>query len=264
MTRMKYAMKKIYLLPNLFTLGNIFFGFFSIVSAIGGEYSRAAYVIIIAGFFDMFDGKIARATNSTSQFGVQFDSLADLVSFGVAPGILAYLWILKPLGRFGWLGAFLFLVCGALRLARFNVQTETVSSDRFTGLPIPAGAGMLVSTVLFFEHYADFVGPKEQYRYMVAVLVYLLGILMVSNIQYLSSKTLTLRGKSPFKAMVVSSLILITIALKPEIAFFVIGVVYVTYGLLETIPGFKKFITSLRKEPRAKTKNQEQADDDDE
>ncbi|MCP4401709.1 MAG: CDP-diacylglycerol--serine O-phosphatidyltransferase [bacterium] len=249
-------MKKIYLLPNLFTLGNIFFGFFSIVSAIDGEYTRAAYVIIVAAFFDVFDGKIARATNSTSRFGVEFDSLADLVSFGVAPGILAYLWILKPLGRFGWLGAFLFLVCGALRLARFNVQTETISSERFIGLPIPAAAGMLVSTVLFFEHYADIVGPKEQYRFMVAVLVYLLGILMVSNVRYLSLKTLTLRGKSPFKVMVLASLILIIIALKPEIAFFIIGVVYMLFGLLEAIPGFTKLITPLRKKPKSEKPEQ--------
>lgn len=235
-------MKTIYLLPNLFTLGNIFFGFYSMVSAIDGDYTRAAYVVIIAAFFDVFDGAIARVTNSTSKFGVQFDSLADLVSFGIAPGILAYLWILKPLGRVGWLGAFLFLVCGALRLARFNVQVETVSSDRFIGLPIPCAAGMLVSTVLFFEHYADIIGPKEQYRIVVVGLVYLLGILMVSNIRYISSKAIKLRGKSPFKVMVVASLVLITIALKPEITFFTVGVAYVLLGLFEAIPGFPKLI----------------------
>ena len=250
-------MKTIYLLPNLFTLGNIFFGFFSMVSAIGGDYTRAAYVVIIAAFFDVFDGTIARATNSTSKFGVEFDSLADLVSFGVAPGVLAYLWILKPLGRVGWLGAFLFLVCGALRLARFNVQVETVSRERFIGLPIPCAAGMLVSTVLFFEHYTDIVGPKEQYRFMVAALVYLLGMLMVSNVRYISTKAVKLRGKSPFKVMVIASLILITIALKPEITFFTVGVVYVLSGLLEAIPGFPKF---LKTDPKRESGQDEKID----
>ncbi len=237
-----------YLLPNLFTLGNIFLGFYSIVSAIDGKDSQAAYLVIIAAFFDVFDGAIARVTNSTSKFGVEFDSLADLVSFGVAPGVLAYLWILKPLGRVGWLGAFLFLVCGALRLARFNVQVKTVSSERFIGLPIPCAAGMLVSTVIFIEHYTDLIGPKEQYRFPVAALVYLLGILMVSNIRYISSKAVRLRGKSPFKVMVIASLILITIALKPEVTFFTVGVLYVLFGLLEAIPGFPTFFTPRLKD----------------
>ncbi|MGC9329694.1 MAG: CDP-diacylglycerol--serine O-phosphatidyltransferase, partial [Candidatus Hinthialibacter sp.] len=168
-------MKKIYLLPNLFTLGNIFFGFYSIISSISGSFVRAAFVIIIAGFFDVFDGKIARATNSSSKFGVEFDSLADLVSFGVAPGVLVYLWALKPLGRIGWLGAFLFLVCGALRLARFNVQIDVVSSDRFVGLPIPCGAAMLASTLIFYHHYISPELPHENHAVLMAILVYILA-----------------------------------------------------------------------------------------
>lgn len=239
-------MKKIYLLPSLFTLGNIFFGFFSIVSSINGIFIRAAYAVIIAAFFDIFDGKIARATNSTSKFGVEFDSLADLISFGAAPGILVYLWALKPLGRIGWLGAFLFLVCGALRLARFNVQVDVISSDRFIGLPIPCGAGMLASTIIFFEHYVDLLGPKEDYAAPITILVYFLAILMVSNIKYRSSKNITIRGKSPFKVMVVASLILIIVALKPEIAFFSIGIVYIGLGLLEAIPGFSKILAPFQ------------------
>ncbi len=239
-------MKKIYLLPNLFTLGNIFFGFFSIISSINGAYTRAAYVIIIAGFFDVFDGKIARATNSTSKFGVEFDSLADLVSFGVAPGVLAYLWALQPLGRFGWLGAFLFLVCGALRLARFNVQVEVVSSERFVGLPIPCAAGMLASTVLLLEHYAELVGPASQYSLFIAILVYVLAILMVSNVQYRSSKNITTRGKSPFKIMVVAAIILIIVVSKPEITFFIIGITYTLLGLFEAIPDLRKRFSLFR------------------
>ncbi|MBD3305637.1 CDP-diacylglycerol--serine O-phosphatidyltransferase [candidate division KSB3 bacterium] len=239
-------MKKIYLLPNFFTLGNIFFGFYSIVSSINAQFTQAAYVIIVAGFFDVFDGKIARATNSTSRFGVEFDSLADLVSFGVAPGLLVYLWALKPLGRIGWLGAFLFLVCGALRLARFNVQVGEVSSDRFVGLPIPCAAGMLATTVIFFEHYAEALAPTEKYLALITILVYLLGVLMVSNVKYRSAKNISPKGKSPFKIMVVASLILIIIALKPEITFFLISMGYVTFGLLEAVPGFNKLLVSLQ------------------
>ncbi len=239
-------MKKIYLLPSLFTLGNIFFGFFSIVSSINGFFVRAAYAVVVAAFFDVFDGKIARATNSTSRFGVEFDSLADLISFGAAPGILVYLWALKPLGRIGWLGAFLFLVCGALRLARFNVQVDVVSSDRFIGLPIPCGAGMLVTTIIFYEHYAELLGPKNNYAAPITILVYLLAILMVSNIKYRSSKNITIKGKSPFKVLVVASLILIIVALKPEVTLFFIGIVYTASGLLEAIPGFSKIVVSFR------------------
>ena len=239
-------MKKIYLLPSLFTLGNIFFGFFSIISSIDDAFVRAAAVIIIAGFFDMFDGKIARATNSTSKFGVEFDSLADLVSFGVAPGVLVYLWALKPFGfgRIGWMGAFLFLVCGALRLARFNVQVETVSNERFVGLPIPAAAGMVATTVIFLEDYRDFLGPKERYDILILLLVYLLGILMVSNIKFRSAKNITLKGKSPYKVMVSMSFMFIIIALKPEFVLFMIGVTYILFGLLEAIPGFSRILIS--------------------
>ncbi len=239
-------MKKIYLLPSLFTLGNIFFGFLSIVSSIDDQFVQAAIVIIVAGFFDMFDGKIARATNSTSRFGVEFDSLADLVSFGVAPGVLVYLWAFKPFGfgRIGWLGAFLFLVGGALRLARFNVQVDTVSSERFVGLPIPAAAGMVATSVIFVEHYRDVIGPKERYDILILLLVYLLGILMVSNIKFRSAKHITLKGKSPYKIMVSVSFMLIIIALKPELVLFLIGVGYILLGLLEAIPGFSRFVFS--------------------
>ncbi|PIE33524.1 CDP-diacylglycerol--serine O-phosphatidyltransferase [candidate division KSB3 bacterium] len=249
-------MRKIYLLPNLFTLGNIFFGFFSIISTINGAYTRAAYAIVISAFFDVFDGQVARATNSTSKFGVEFDSLADLVSFGMAPGVLAYLWVLKPLGRFGWLGAFLFLVCGALRLARFNVQVEVVSSDRFIGLPIPCAAGMLASTILFLEHYAEFIGAPHHYSFAIAVLVYMLAILMVSNVRYRSSKMITLKGKSPFKIMVTATVILIIVVSRPELTLFIIGITYTLLGLFESIPGLKKRVDSSQT-GRDQTQNSE-------
>jgi CDP-diacylglycerol--serine O-phosphatidyltransferase len=239
-------MRLIYFLPNFFTLGNIFCGFYGIISAFHGSYSRAAFVVILAGLFDVFDGKIARATNSTSRFGVEFDSLADLVSFGVAPGVLVYLWALHPLGRVGWLGAFLFVVCGALRLARFNVQVGMVSSDRFVGLPIPCGAGMLVSTVIFHEYWFNHVSPTKSHSIPIAILVYGVAVLMVSNIKYRSFKNITLKGKNPFKIMVVASLFLIIMASKPQITFFLLISTYIIFGLLESIPGFNKLLTRSR------------------
>ena len=241
-------LKLMYILPNLFTLGNIFFGFVSIILSIDGEYVKAASLIFVAAFFDMFDGKVARATNSTSRFGVEFDSLADLISFGLAPGLLMYLWILKPLERLGWLGAFLFVVCGALRLARFNVLVDVVSSDRFIGLPIPCAAGMAAATVVFVEHFSNVAEIKEHYLPLITLLVYLLGILMVSNIQYRSAKHVTLKGKSPFKLMVGASLLLIIIVLNHEIAFFTIGLAYILFGLLEAIPDVRKRLEHFQKD----------------
>ena len=236
-------MKMIYLLPNIFTLGNIFFGFFSMISSIEGEFVRAAYVIIVAGFFDVFDGKVARATNSTSRFGVEFDSLADLVSFGIAPAILVYLWALQPAERVGWLGAFLFVVCGALRLARFNVLVDVVSSDRFIGLPIPCAAGMVASAVILVENFPNALELREHWLPLITAMVYGLAVLMVSNIQYRSTKKMTMKGKNPFGIMVIAALFLIVIALNPEISFFAIGVTYIAFGLIEAVFGLRKLLT---------------------
>ncbi|MGZ3570120.1 MAG: CDP-diacylglycerol--serine O-phosphatidyltransferase, partial [Thermodesulfobacteriota bacterium] len=128
----------IYILPNLFTTGNLFCGFWAIVSVFHEKFEYAAYAILLATVFDALDGKVARLSGAMSKFGVQYDSLADLISFGVAPALLAFAWALRPYGRFGWLAAFLFVVCGALRLARFNVQSSSGEVKYFKGLPIPA------------------------------------------------------------------------------------------------------------------------------
>ena len=144
--------KGVYILPNLFTTGTLFAGYYSIVSAMNGQYEKAAWFILIATVFDGLDGQVARMTNTTSRFGVEYDSLADLVAFGVAPGLLMYSWALTTFGKLGWLAAFLYVVCGALRLARFNVQVETVESKRFVGLPIPSAAWMVASCGLLFYY----------------------------------------------------------------------------------------------------------------
>ena len=224
--------RSIYLLPNLFTAMNMFCGFYAMVAAINGKFVAAAYAIIIAGIFDNLDGKIARATRSTSQFGVEFDSLADLVSFGVAPGLLMYLWVLSPLGRIGWLAAFLFVVCGALRLARFNTQVGTVSSDYFVGLPIPAGAGMNAVVVLFCHK----IGMADQVHPLIMlIMLYCLSFLMVSTVKYPSFKNAALFRNKNFNMLVTAILVLIFIAAQPSVALFLIGAVYVVSGPLVTL-----------------------------
>jgi CDP-diacylglycerol--serine O-phosphatidyltransferase len=206
---------------------NMFCGFYAMVAAFEGKFVPAAYAIVIAGIFDNLDGKIARATHSTSKFGVEFDSLADLVSFGVAPGLLMYLWALQPLGRIGWLAGFLFVVCGALRLARFNTQVGTVDSGYFIGLPIPAGAGMNAVTVLFCHKIG--VMPHA-YPIAVLIMIYTLSFMMVSTIKYPSFKKAGLSRNKNFNVLVAAILVLIFIAAQPPIALFLFGVLYVSSG----------------------------------
>ncbi len=138
----------VYILPNLFTTGGLVSGFYSVILTLSGQYEMAAFMILVAHLFDGLDGRIARLTRTTSRFGVEYDSLADLIAFGVAPGILVYEWALKPWGTWGWLAASLYVTCGALRLARFNVQVDLAEKRAFTGMPIPAAADMVASTVL--------------------------------------------------------------------------------------------------------------------
>src|SRR5262249_13812461 len=145
--------KGVYILPNLFTSGGLFAGFYSIICTLNHEYQQAAVMILVAQLCDMLDGRVARLTRSTSSFGIQYDSLADLVAFGVAPGILVYIWALKPWGRWGWLAASLYVTCGALRLARFNVQIASVEKRHFVGLPIPAAADVIAATVLLYYYF---------------------------------------------------------------------------------------------------------------
>ncbi|OIN94735.1 MAG: CDP-diacylglycerol--serine O-phosphatidyltransferase [Deltaproteobacteria bacterium CG1_02_45_11] len=223
----------IYILPNIFTSLNIFCGFYAVISSINGSFAAAAISVILAVVFDALDGKIARATNTTSRFGVEYDSLADLISFGLAPGVMMYLWALKPLGRIGWLAAFLFMVCGALRLARFNTYVGTQSGAYFTGLPIPAAAGMVATTVLFCKRFgiAGNANPA-----VLLVMLYMLAFLMVSYIKYNSFKEKPeLFRRMNFNVLVAVILILIFVAAQPSIALFLLGLAYVISGPLTTI-----------------------------
>jgi CDP-diacylglycerol--serine O-phosphatidyltransferase len=217
----------IYILPNLVTTGSLFAGFYSMVATLNGNYSSAAIWIFISAICDGLDGKVARMTGTTSKFGVEYDSLADLVAFGVTPGLMMYAWALKPFGRLGWLAAFLFVVCGALRLARFNVQVNTVESKRFVGLPIPAAASMVAATVLLFHHFG---WPSSFKRLAIIGLIYLLAFLMVSNFRYYSFKDPALIRRQPFGFLLLAVVLLIVVAAEPVMMTFAIMLTYVLSG----------------------------------
>ena len=229
--------KGVYLLPNLVTAGGIFAGFYAIIAATDGHFDRAAWFILLAAIFDGLDGKIARLTGTSSKFGVELDSLADVISFGVAPGVLLYLWALRPFGRLGWLAAFLYVICGALRLARFNVQVSTVESRRFIGIPIPAAACIVASCVLLFY---ELGGTGTIKMFSMVVLVFILAFLMISNIKYLSLKDPELFKRQPFILLVGAIALLVVVVAKPEIMLFLIGMAYMVSGPITYLISWRK------------------------
>lgn len=224
----------IYVLPNLLTATNMFFGFFSVIHSIKQEFTIASYAIVAAAVFDLLDGRVARMTRATSKFGAEFDSLSDLISFGMAPAILMFLWALQPFGRVGWLASFLFVACGALRLARFNTQIGTVESKDFQGLPIPMSAGIIASSVLAFNE----LGLEGYRHWGLLTITFLLSFVMVSTFRYRSFKDLDFRERMPFHYLVLAVMILIVVAWKPEIMLFV---VFLTYAVLGALFGVFKF-----------------------
>lgn len=219
--------KGIYILPNLFTSASLFSGFYAIIAATGGRYVDAAVAILISAILDGLDGRVARLTQTTSQFGVEFDSLSDVIAFGVAPGVLAYQWALSDIKRFGWLAAFLFVICGALRLARFNVQQNTTDPNYFRGLPIPAGACFIASFILFMD---EIGGVPRNWPLLIVVTIYIISFLMVSTVSYSSFKKLEFQNRRPFNVLVSLILILIVIAYKPKIMIFFVMFFYVLSG----------------------------------
>ncbi len=238
----------VYLLPNIFTTANLFFGFYCIISAVRGDYKRAAIAIILSAIADILDGKIARFTGTESRFGMEYDSLADLVAFGVAPGILVYLWALKPFGRLGWLAAFLFVACGALRLARFNVQVDVQDRRFFNGLPIP-GAGLMIATTVLIFYYMGGSGTTK--HLLLLVMTYVLSFLMVSSVKYYSFKDLHLFRRKPFNHLVVTVLIFTLVAALPQVTLFAAMLIYVILGpanLIASLVAGKKPMDDLEDE----------------
>ena len=220
-----------YLIPNVLTSGNLFSGLFAILAVFNANYLAAAIAILVALVFDVLDGKSARLMNSTSQFGVEYDSLADLVSFGVAPGLLIYSWALSGHDMLGSAVMFAFVACGALRLARYNVMTANTESKHFTGLPIPAAASV-IATLVVFDHHIVRMGAEVK-PLLILIMTLTLAFLMVSTIKYRSFKDLKFRGGSHFNYLVWAILGLMLVVAWPQVMLFVLFAGYAVSGIVE-------------------------------
>ena len=229
------------MLPSVLTTFGMFAGFYSIISSINGDFTIAAISILIAMFWDTLDGRVARLTNTQSAFGAEYDSLADLVSFGLAPALLVYQWTLYELGRFGWLAAFVYLACAALRLARFNTQVGIADKRYFQGLPSPAAAGVIASMIwLKIWTFASFDSDVISLGYYLgAGITILCGLLMVSNIRYYSFKEFDSK-KASFRFLLIVILSLIILVSKPNIILFTGFFVYLLSGPFITIIGLNR------------------------
>jgi len=220
--------RSIYILPNLFTTASLFAGFFSIILAFSDRFDEAAWAILVSAVMDGLDGKVARLTHTASQFGIEYDSLADDVAFGVAPGILAYAWQLHQFGRLGLAVAFLFCGCAALRLARFNVGVSTTSKRFFVGLPSPACACVMACFVLFMPYYPEFMMPILPGITLVISIV--IPLLMVSRVRYFSFKDYTFVKAHPFQTMVIVLFVLSMVFSMPRLFCFLALMAYVISG----------------------------------
>ncbi|HSR63863.1 MAG TPA: CDP-diacylglycerol--serine O-phosphatidyltransferase [Gammaproteobacteria bacterium] len=228
----------IYLLPNLFTTAALFAGFYSIVAAMNARFESAAVAIFVAMILDGMDGRIARMTNTQSDFGVQYDSLSDMVSFGIAPALVVYQWSLATLGKLGWLGAFIFAAATALRLARFNTQAASADKRFFQGLPCPAGAAVIASMIWLVES-REVIGGSDILAFTFPLTI-LVGILMVSNVRYHSFKQIDLRGRVPFVAVLIVVCIFVFIASEPPLVLFLLSMVYAVSGPVMTLVMVRK------------------------
>ena len=234
----------IYLLPNLFTTAAMFAGFYAIVASIGGRYSEAALAVFIAGILDGLDGRVARMTGTQSDFGVQYDSLSDLVSFGLAPALVMYTWSLSSLaeygavwGKFGWAAAFIYAACAALRLARFNTQVGVADKRYFQGLASPAAAGLCMSFVWTIEKF-DLSGIEVQF--ITPFIAIAAGLLMVSNVRYFSFKAWPRSDRVPFIVGPIALLVIVALVVDPARVLFGIAVLYVLSGPVMTLWGLRR------------------------
>lgn len=233
----------IYLLPNLFTTGAMFAGFYAITSAINGRFETAAIAMFIAMVLDGLDGRVARLTHTQSEFGVQYDSLSDMVSFGAAPAIVMYLWTLSTMGQVGLFAAFVHMAGGALRLARFNTQVEVADKRYFQGLPSPAAAAILAGGLWFcIENGYD----PESFKYLVLVITITTGLLMVSNFRYSSFKEIDFKNKVPFIVTILAMLVISFIMAQPQRMLFLISVAYAISGPVVTLVQRKRKLQSRK------------------
>ena len=233
----------IYLLPNLFTTGAMFAGFYAIIAALNNRFETAAMAMFIAMVLDGLDGRVARLTNTQSEFGVQYDSLSDMVSFGVAPALVMYLWALSSMGQVGLFAAFVHMAGAALRLARFNTQVEVADKRYFQGLPSPAAAAILAGGLWFCVE-NDY--NPQSIKYLVLLTTIASGLLMVSNFRYSSFKEINLRDKVPFIVAIVAMLVLGFIMAQPQRMLFLLALGYALSGPIVTLVMRKKRLQSRK------------------
>ena len=232
----------IYLLPNLFTSGGLFAGFFAIIAATQGRFSEASIAVFVAAILDGLDGRVARLTNTQSEFGVQYDSLADLISFGMAPAMVMYHWALAELqfdgptaGKIGWAVAFLYVACAALRLARFNTQVGVVDKRWFVGLASPAAAAVVMSVIWTLDSRLNLSG--WQVRWLALVVTAVAGLLMVSRIRYFSFKSLPFGGRVPFVSVLAALGLLVLLAIDTAPVLLVGSTIYLLSGPVQWLWG---------------------------
>ncbi|MBZ9558962.1 MULTISPECIES: CDP-diacylglycerol--serine O-phosphatidyltransferase [Modicisalibacter] len=223
----KVRRRGIYLLPNLFTTSALFSGFFAVVAAINGDFAAAAIAVFVSMVLDGLDGRVARLTNTQSAFGAEYDSLADMLSFGVAPAVVAFTWILQDVGKIGWIAAFVYVACAALRLARFNVQLGSTDKNWFIGLPSPSAAALVAGCVWVFHNFSI---EAYAFKLLMTFVVAAAGVLMVSNIRYYSFKEIDLKGPVPFVALLAIVLGFVVISLEPSVMLLTLFGCYVASG----------------------------------
>lgn len=235
----------IYWLPNLITTLALFAGFYAIVAGMNGQFMHGAIALFVAMVFDGLDGRIARMTNSSSAFGAEYDSLADMVSFGVAPALLIYQWVLYDFGKLGWIAAFVFVAGGALRLARFNTQVTVADKRYFQGLASPAAAAMIAGLIWMVEaNNLNFDGMS----WLALLLTFAAGILMVSNVRYSSFKELNLKDKVPFVTLLIIVTVFVIITIKPSVFLFGLALLYALSGPILTLITIRKTRVGRKKQ----------------
>ena len=261
----KFGQKGAFLLPNLLTTAALFAGFYSIIAGSNGHFADAAIAVVVAGILDGLDGRVARLTNTQSDFGVQYDSLADLISFGLAPALLAFNWSLSSLaevsalsGKLGWAAAFVYVACAALRLARFNSQASNEDKTYFQGLASPAAAGALVVTIWFF---VDNQVPGSKVVWLIWFMTVGLGVLMFSNVRYFSFKTLPLASKVPIFWVFLLVLALVLLSIDPPAVLMGVAVIYISSGLVMTLLGRRE--RQSRRKQRREQRSGERAEGED-
>lgn len=253
---MKSFNRGIYLLPNLMTTIALFSGFYAVIAGIQGNFELGAIAIFIAMVFDGLDGRIARMTNSSSAFGAEYDSLADMVSFGLAPSILVFQWALLDFGKLGWVAAFIYTVAAALRLARFNTQVGSADKRYFQGLPSPAAAALLAGMIWMSENnHIDFVAMPV----VALILIVFTGVMMVSNTRFHSFKEINLKDKVPFVTLLIVVLALTLITIQPSTILFLLFLFYALSGPVFTLLSLKK----TRAQRKQLQKNQEETSQSD-